>query len=160
MSRVVLVATRPAPAALADAVRGMRAAGHRVDLIAGPAVGAPLVEAAASVVAIHRPLGPRASTRRPGLARWSPRWVVGAAAVVTRAAATKATNRTVGPGAMWAAAVRRSRAARALLAGGDVLVAVDIDAVYAVWLAAQRNSAAAAVNGVAPALDVLGLDAD
>lgn len=171
MSAVVVVATRPVPATVARTVADLRAAGHRVDLLAAPTVTADVTGAADTTVTIRRPWAPRtgppdapvhpvpaARTRGEPAGRTSsgrPVRVLRRIARLPRAAVTTATNRTVGAGAMWAWAVRRSARARSLLAAADVLVAADVDAVYAVWLAARHNPRAAAVYGIGPALDLL-----
>ncbi|CAN7153389.1 hypothetical protein [Knoellia sp. LjRoot47] len=153
MSRVVVVATRPAALLLAHSIQRLRAHGHEVTLIGPSVVGPEVVAAADRHVVVRRPAG-----RGPapaGLVKGRPRWVLHIARGVLDKAVSAAGNRTLGPGTLWWYGIRRSSEARAALAGADVLTAADANAVYTVWCAAQDNARADAVNGIGPTLDLV-----
>lgn len=153
MSRVVIVGTRPAALQLAHSMAVLHAHGHEVTLIAPASIGPEAIAAADQHIAVRRPAG-----RPPapdGLVRWRPRWLLHLARGVLDKAVSASGNRTVGPGALWWFAVRRSPAARRALSGADVLTAADAHAVFTVWNAAQDNVRADAVNGIGPTMDLL-----
>jgi hypothetical protein len=54
-------------------------------------------------------------------------------------------------------AALHNRAALSALDSADVITALDAGAVYMVWEASRRNRAAAAVNGIGPTMEHLGL---
>lgn len=153
----VCFTAKPMPA-VADAVRTIREQGGRVVLI-GPLVTGyeePAAEADDYIKLVHR-ANPVYVDKSDPPRKYSPQWTSIVARNLTRRATVRPAQRLLGASTLWWIAARGNRDARKVLDSADVLCAADGGAVYLVWEAARRNRHAAAINGIGPTLEHLGL---
>ena len=155
---VVLAYTSPPLALITTAIEKIREAGGTVTLLGPQVRGYEAPAAAANTVVLlrHRAAPVRIDPdHRP--VRYSPQW----ASVVVRNLARKAafgpTSKTLGASTLWWLTLSHSRDALHAIDEADVITALDAGAVYAVWECARRNRHAAAINGIGPTLEHLGL---
>jgi hypothetical protein len=66
-------------------------------------------------------------------------------------------RKTLGVSTLWWMSLSHSREALHAVDEADVITALDAGAVYSVWECARRNRHAAAINGIGPTLEHLGL---
>lgn len=90
-------------------------------------------------------------------ARYSVRWASVVARNLSRKAAFGPARKTLGVSTLWWMSLSHSREALHSVDEADVITALDAGAVYSVWECARRNRHAAAINGIGPTLEHLGL---
>jgi hypothetical protein len=90
-------------------------------------------------------------------ARFSPQWAWLVTRNLSRRAAFGPARKTLGISTLWWMALSHSREALHAVDEADVITALDAGAVYSVWNCARRNHHAAAINGIGPTLEHLGL---
>lgn len=155
----MLVYTKTPSSAVADAITLLTANGAVVSLI-GPQVRG--YERAAGLVGDrmvrvrHRAAPVYVDPANPPR-RWSPTWIWVVVRNLWRKATLKPARKLLSAPMLWAAAVSGNPDAVRRLDEADVMTAIDPDAVYPVWKAARRNQRAAAINGLRPTLQHLGL---
>jgi hypothetical protein len=155
---VVLAYTSPPLALVTTAIEQIREAGGQVTLM-GPQIRGyegPAAAANRTVLLRHRAASVRIDPdRRP--VRYSPRWAWVVARNLSRKAAFGPARKALGVSTLWWMAVRQSREALHAIDEADVIAALDAGAVYSVWECARRNRHAAAINGIGPTLEHLGI---
>lgn len=156
--KVVLAYTSPPLALVTTAIEQIRRAGGHVTLIGPQVRGYEQQAAAADRVVLLR--NQAASVRidpdnRP--VRYTPRWASVVARNLSRKAAYGPARKVLGVSTLWAMSLSHSREALHAVDEADVITALDAGAVFAVWECARRNRHAAAVNGIGPTLEHLGL---
>ena len=155
---VVLAYTAPPMALVTAAIEQIRGAGGHVTLLGPQIRGYEQAGAAADRVVFLRN---RASPvridpdKRP--TRYSLQWASVVARNLSRKAAFGPARKTLGVSALWWMALSHSRDALHVVDEADVITALDGGAVYSVWQCARRNRHAAAINGIGPTLEHLGL---
>jgi len=155
---VVLAYTAPPMALVTVAIDQIREAGGHVVLL-GPQIRGYEGAAAAAdrmVFLRHRAAPVRIDPdNRP--VRYSPAWAWVVARNLSRRVAFGPARKTLGVATLWWMAVAHSRDALHEIDDADVITALDAGAVYSVWNCARRNRHAAAINGIGPTLEHLGL---
>ena len=154
---VVLCHTGPLPHIVHTSIEQIRLNGGRVVLV-GPLVrGAEASTAADEVILLRQRAAPVYFDKANPPRRYSRQWVSIVARNLGRRATFKPAGRVLGASTMWWLAALHNRAALSALDNADVITAVDAGAVYMVWEASRRNRAAAAINGIGPTMEHLGL---
>jgi len=155
---VVLAYTAPPMALVTVAIEQIREAGGQVVLL-GPQIRGYEGAAAAAdrmVLLRHRAAPVRIDPdNRP--VRYSLAWASVVARNLSRRVAFGPARKTLGVATLWWMAVSHSRDALREIDDADVITALDAGAVYSVWNCARRNRHAAAINGIGPTLEHLGL---
>lgn len=155
---VVLAYTSPPLAIVTTAIEQIRAAGGHVVLV-GPQIRGyekPAAAADRSILLRHRAAPVRIDpARRP--VRYSPRWASVVVRNLSRKAAFGPARKTLGVATLWWMSFSQSLEALRAVDEADVITALDAGAVYSVWECARRNRSAAAVNGIGPTLEHLGI---
>lgn len=155
---VVLAYTATPMDLVTTAIEQIRQAGGQVVLL-GPQIRGyePAAAAANRVVLLrHRAASVRIDPdNRP--VRYTPRWAWVVARNLTRKAAFGPARRTLGVSTLWWMSLSHSREALHAIDEADVITALDGGIVYSVWQCARRNHQAAAINGIGPTLEHLGL---
>lgn len=154
---VVLCHTGPIPRIVHTSIEQIRDNGGRVVLL-GPLVrGVDASAPADEVIVLRQRAAPVYVDKANPPRRYSRQWVSIVARNLTRRATFKPARRVLGASTMWWLAALHNRAALSALDSADVITALDAGAVYMVWEASRRNRAAAAVNGIGPTMEHLGL---
>jgi hypothetical protein len=158
MTTVALIYTLPPPAWAADAAEQIRAAGYQV-VVAGPRlIGWDRLARQADVYApIRHRAAPVPVDRDNPPPRWSREWSWVVARNLWRKRSQKALQAVLKAPTLWWRTLSQDRLAMEKLRGADVMGALDTPAVYSVWRLAQITPHAAAINGVQPLLEHLGL---
>lgn len=155
---VVLTYTSPPLAIVTKAIEQIREAGGHVVLVGPQIRGYEKPAAAADRVVLlrHRAAPVRIDPdRRP--ARYSPAWASVVVRNLSRKAAFGPARKALGVATLWWMSLSHSREALRAIDEADVITALDAGAVYSVWQCARRNHRAAAVNGIGPTLEHLGI---
>lgn len=156
--KVVLAYTSAPMDIITTAIEQIRAAGGQVILL-GPQIRGyePAAYAANRIVLVrHRAASVRIDPdNRP--VRYSPRWAWVVARNLSRKAAFGPARKTLGASTLWWMSVSNSPQALHAVDEADVITALDAGMVYSVWECARRNRHAAAINGIGPTLEHLGL---
>jgi hypothetical protein len=160
MTTVALVYTLPPAALAAEAAEQIRAAGYRV-VVAGPKLVGwdRLARHADAFTPIRHRAAPVPIDRDHPPRRWSREWAWVVARNLWRKRSQRPLQALLSAPTLWWRTLSQDRLAMAQLRDADVLGALDTPAVYSVWRLARINPAAAAVNGVQPVLEHLGLAA-
>jgi hypothetical protein len=154
---VLFYATRP-PDVLPQAVQTLRQAGVHVTLVGPPVKGyQPLTAYADVEIRVKHRAAPIVvdPTRRPR--RYTPRWAVVVATNLCRRHLFRYADKVVGKTTTLSWALLGDRRVLAAVDAADVLTSLDASVVYSVWQAARRNRHAAAISGIRPTLEHLGL---
>ena len=156
--KVVLAYTAPPLALVTTAIEQIRKAGGHVTLL-GPQIRGyeRPAEAADRVVLLRNRAAPVQIDPDNRPVRYSARWASVVARNLSRKAAFGPARRTLGVSTLWWMSMSRSREALHAIDEADVITALDAGAVYSVWECARRNRHAAAINGIGPTLEHLGL---
>jgi hypothetical protein len=155
---VVLAYTSPPLAIVTAAIQQIREAGGHVVLVGPQIRGYELPAAAAdqNILLRHRAAPVRIDpARRP--VRYSRAWASVVVRNLSRKAAFGPARKTLGVATLWWMSLSQSREALRAIDEADVITALDAGAVYSVWECARRNRHAAAVNGIGPTLEHLGI---
>ncbi len=155
---VVLAYTAPPLAIVTAAIEQIRQAGGQVILM-GPQIRGyegPAAAADRMIFLRHRAAPVRIDPdNRP--VRYSPRWAWVVTRNVSRKVAFGPARKTLGISTLWWMSLSQSREALHAVDEADVISALDAGAVYSVWECARRNRHAAAINGIGPTLEHLGI---
>jgi len=155
---VVLAYTASPLALVTTAIEQIRKAGGQVTLV-GPQIRGyegPAAAADRVVLLRHRAAPVRIDPdHRP--VRYSPQWASVVARNLWRKAAFGPARKTLGVSTLWWMTMSHSREALYAINEADVITALDAGAVYSVWECARRNRHAAAINGIGPTMEHLGL---
>jgi hypothetical protein len=155
---IAFVYTSPPTVMVVDSIKRIREQGGRV-VILGPQIKG--YEKAADVadgfIFLRQRFVPVYVDPDNRPRRYSLPWASIVARNLTRKATQKPAKRVLGASTLWWITAKHNRQALALLDGADVITALDAGAVYLVWEAARRNRHAAAINGIGPTLEHLGL---
>jgi hypothetical protein len=155
---VVMAYTAPPLALVTTAIEKIRAAGGQVTLL-GPQIRGhegPAAAANRAVLLRHRAAPVRIDPEnRP--VRYSRRWASVVVRNLWRKVAFAPVRKTLGVSTLWWMSLSHSREALHAVDEADVITALDAGAVYSVWECARRNRHAAAINGIGPTLEHLGL---
>jgi hypothetical protein len=145
-------------AIVTTAIQQIRQAGGHVVLLGPQIRGYEAAAAAADRVVILRQ-GASPVRVDPGNrpVRYSPRWASVVARNRMRKVAFGPARKILGVSTLWWMALSHSRDALHAIDEADVITALDAGAVYSVWQCARRNRHAAAINGIGPTLENLGL---
>jgi hypothetical protein len=158
MTTVGLVYTLPPPAWATDTAEQIRAAGYRV-VVAGPKLVGwdRLARHADAFAPIRHRAAPVPIDRDHPPQRWSREWSWVVARNVWRKRSQKPLQAVLSAPTLWWRTLSQDQLAMAQLRTADVLGALDPPAVYSVWRLARINPDAAAISGVQPVLEHLGL---
>lgn len=155
---VVLAYTASPLALITTAIEQIRKAGGQVTLV-GPQIRGyegPAAAANRVVLLRHRAAPVRIDPdHRP--VRYSPQWASVVARNLWRKAAFGPARKTLGVSTLWWMTMSHSREALYAIDEADVITALDAGAVYSVWECARRNRHPAAINGIGPTMEHLGL---
>jgi len=154
----VLAYTSAPLALVTTAIEKIRESGGQVTLMGPQIRGYESAAAAADHVVLlrHRAAPVKVDpNKRP--VRYSPQWASVVARNLLRKTAFGPARKTLGVSTLWWLAVSHSREALHAVDEADVITALDAGAVYSVWECARRNRHAAAINGIGPTMEHLGL---
>ena len=155
---IVLVYTSVPSVMAVEAIKKIRGNGGRVVLL-GPQIKGyeNAAEISDSFVFLRQRVTPVYVDPDNRPRRYSPTWASIVARNLIRKATFKPAKRTLGAATLWWMAARNNRQALHLIDSADVITATDAGSIYLVWEAARRNRHAAAINGIGPTLEHLGL---
>jgi hypothetical protein len=155
---VVLAYTAPPMDLVTAAIKQIRSAGGQVTLL-GPQIRGyePAAKAANRVVLLRNRAAPVPVDPDNCPVRYSPKWLSIVARNFSRKAAFGPARKTLGVSTLWWMSLSHSREALHAIDEADVIAALDGGVVYSVWECARRNRHAAAINGIGPTLEHLGL---
>jgi len=155
---VVLTYTAVPMALVTTAIQQIRDAGGHVTLL-GPQIRGyePAGAAADRVVFLRNRAAPVRIDPDKRPRRYSPAWASVVARNLSRKVAFGPARKTLGASTLWWMAISHSRDALHVVDEADVITALDGGAVYSVWQCGRRNRHAAAINGIGPTLEHLGL---
>jgi hypothetical protein len=158
MTTVALVYTLPPAALAADAVEQIRAAGYHV-VVAGPKLVGwdRLARNADAFRPIRHRAAPVPIDRDHPPQRWSREWAWVVARNLWRKRTQKPLQGVLSAPTLWWRTLSQDRLAMAELSSASVLGALDTPAVYSVWRLGRMNPDAAAISGIQPVLEHLGL---
>ena len=155
---VVLAYTTTPLAIITTAIEQIREAGGQVTLLGPQIRGYEGAAAAANrVVLLRQRAAPVRIDPDHRPVRYSPQWASVVARNLWRKAAFGPARKTLGISTLWWLTLSHSREALHAVDEADVITALDAGAVYSVWECARRNRHAAAINGIGPTLEHLGL---
>lgn len=156
--RIVMLYTSVPPVMVVDAIRQMRAAGAEVVII-GPQIRGyeNAAEVASSNIFLRKRVAPVHFDRDNPPRRYSAEWASIVARNLGRRATYKPAQRMLGAATLWWMATAQNREALTAIDQAHVLTALDGGSVYSIWQAARRNKGAAAINGIGPTMEHLGL---
>jgi hypothetical protein len=158
VTTVGLVYTLPPPAWAADAAQKIHTAGYHV-VVAGPKVVGwdRLAQHADAFAPIRHRAAPVLIDRNHPPRRWSRQWSWVVARNLWRKRTQKPLQAVLSAPTLWWRTLSQNQMAMTELRSADVLGALDTPAVYSVWQLARINPNAAAISGVQPVLEHLGL---
>lgn len=156
--RIVLMYTSAPPVMVVDAIREMRTAGAEVVII-GPQVKGyeHAAKVASTNIFLRHRVAPVYFDRENPPRRYTTEWASIVARNLSRRATYKPAQRLLGAATLWWMATAQNREALSAIDQAHVLTALDGGSVYSVWQAARRNKGAAAINGIGPTMEHLGL---
>jgi len=155
---VVLAYTTTPLAIITTAIEQIRDAGGQVTLLGPQIRGYEGAAAAANhIVVLRQRAAPVRIDPENRPVRYSPQWASVVARNLWRKAAFGPARKTLGVSTLWWMTMSHSREALHAIDEADVITALDAGAVYSVWECARRNRHAAAINGIGPTMEHLGL---